>query len=105
MSLLRQMKRARLVLPEDLQRYVGKHLRADSVDSAALPIETIADLRAFQTLLTLGIRGGKAGVLRPGDPLRNMLKGFRVELLPDTRTDNGHLAVPRFIVHRQGKAA
>lgn len=105
MSLLRQMKRARLVLPEDLQRYVGRHLQAGSVDSAALPIQTIADLRAFQTLLTLGIRGGKAGVLRPGDPLRNMLKGFRVELLPDTRTDNGHLAVPRFIVHRQGKAA
>jgi hypothetical protein len=105
MALLQKMKRARLVLPEDLRRYVAQHLQADSLDSADLPMESIADLRAFQTLLTLGLRSGSRTGLRAGDPLRNLQQGFRVELLPAQRQMHACVIAPRFVIHRQHGAA
>ncbi len=107
LALLRRMKRARLVTPEDMARYLGRHLNAaESVESEGLEIESIADLRAYQTLLTLALRSHRIGGLRRDDPLNRLLRGVRVELLdagqsPDDRChDNGWLRAPRFRVRR-----
>jgi hypothetical protein len=102
LSLLRRMKRARLVTPEDMARYVGRHLASSGeIGSDALSIASIADLRAWQTLLTLALRSHRIGGLRRDDPLNRLLRGFRVELLdPGTAHDNGWLRAPRFIVRR-----
>lgn len=102
LSLLRRMKRARLVTPEDMARYVGRHLASGGeVGSDALQVASIADLRAWQTLLTLALRSHRIGGLRRDDPLNRLLRGFRVELLdPGTAHDNGWLRAPRFLVRR-----
>lgn len=107
LSLLRRMKRARLVTPEDMARYIGRHLPAGgSIESSRLDIASIADLRAYQTLVTLALRSHRAGGLRREDPAGRLLRGFRVELLgsgaPD---DNGYLRAPQFAIHRLRKTA
>jgi hypothetical protein len=104
LSLLRRMKRARLVNAEDMARYVGRHLqRAAVLDSDALDIASIEDLRAYQTLLTLALRGNRIGGLRREDPLGRVLRGFRVELLATGDTDaNDYLRGPRFRIVRVG---
>lgn len=107
LALLRRIKRARLVTAEDMARYVGRHLPADGrVDSAALAIDSIADLRAYQTLLTLALRSHRIGGLRRDDPLTRLAKGFRVELIDaGERNDNGYLSTPRFAIQRLRKTA
>lgn len=102
LSLLRRMKRARLVNAEDMARYVAHHLpHAGSIDSARLGIASIEDLRAYQTLLTLALRSHRPGGLRRDDPLGRIVRGFRVELLDaGERADNGYLRAPRFVIHR-----
>jgi hypothetical protein len=101
LSLLRRMKRARLVTPEDMARYVGRHLREGVVDSGELEVASIADLRAYQTLLTLALRSHRIGGLRRDDPLGRLLRGFRVELIDaGERADNGYLRAPRFAIHQ-----
>lgn len=102
LSLLRRMKRARLVDAEDMARYVARHLsHAGSVDSAQLGIASIEDLRAYQTLLTLSLRSHRIGGLRRDDPLSRVARGFRVELLDEgERADNDYLRAPRFVIHR-----
>lgn len=107
LSLLRRMKRARLVTPEDMARYVGRHLPPDGcVDSAQLQIGSVEDLRAYQTLLTLALRSHRVGGLRRDDPLGRLLRGFRVELLDAGEPgDNGYLRAPRFAVSRLRKTA
>lgn len=102
LALLRRIKRARLVTPEDMARYVGRHLPADGrVESTALSIDSIADLRAYQTLLTLAQRSRRLGGLRRDDPLTRLVRGFRVELLDaGERDDNGYLRAPRFAIQR-----
>jgi len=101
LSLMRRIKRARLVTPEDMARYVGRHLPASGcVDCAQLDIASIADLRAYQTLLTLALRGHRAGGLRRDDPVSRLLRGFRVELVDAGEPcDNGWLRAPRFVLH------
>lgn len=106
LNLLRRMKRARLVLAEDLDRYVGRHLaQADSIDSQALEIASIEDFRAYQTLVTLALRSHRIGGLRREDPLHRLQRGFRVELNGEAATDNGYLHSPRFVLHRTRKTA
>jgi hypothetical protein len=106
LSLLRRMKRARLVTPEDMARYVGRHLVGASVDSVALDVGSIEDLRGYQALLTLALRSHRIGGLRRDDPLGRLLRGFRVELLDTGEPgDNGYLRAPRFIIHRLKKTA
>lgn len=107
LSLMRRIKRARLVTPEDMARYVGRHLPSEGgVDSAQLAIESIADLRAYQSLLTLALRSHRTGGLRRDDPLGRLLRGFRVELLDaGDPGDNGYLRAPQFAVHRLRKTA
>ena len=106
MHLLRQMKRVRQVLPEDLSRYVDRHLGGrERVSSDELAIESIADLRAYQVLSTLALRGHRNGGLRRDDPLRRMLRGFEVELDARARTANDHLDTPRFTLRRTRHAA
>lgn len=104
LSLLRRMKRARLVNADDMARYVGTHLDAhDQVASEAFSIASIEDLRAYQTLLTLALRSHRIGGLRREDPLGRLLRGYRVELLDaGGRDDNGYLRSPRFVVRRVG---
>jgi hypothetical protein len=105
LALLRRIKRARLVTPEDMARYVGRHLDgADRVDSQALSIASIGDLRAYQCLLTAALRSHRAGGLRREDPLGRLLRGFTVELVGAT-DDNDFLRAPRFVLHRIGKTA
>ena len=107
LALLRRIRRARLVTAEDMARYVGRHLPADGrVDSAALAIDSIADLRAYQTLLTLALRSRRIGGLRRDDPLSRLARGFRVELIDaGERNDNGYLRAPRFAVQRLRQTA
>ncbi|MFB9067705.1 Wadjet anti-phage system protein JetA family protein [Pseudofulvimonas gallinarii] len=102
LALLRRMKRARLVTAEDMAGYVGRHLADGAqVDSDALSIRSIPDLRAYQTLLTLALRGRRVGGLRRDDPLGRLLRGFRVELLDDdARSDGPWLRGPRFVIRR-----
>lgn len=124
LNLLRQMKRVRLVLPEDLTRYLDRHWnvagRPDTgtIDSNALQIATIADFRAYQTLVTLALRSHRKGGLRRDDPLQRLLRGFRVELV-DERTPtatvpsatarpthaNPYLRAPHFVLRRSGQHA
>lgn len=106
LNLLRQMKRVRLVSPEDMANYVGRHLaQQDSLASDHLPIESIADFRAYQTLLTLALRSHRAGGLRRDDPLRRLLRGFQVELLPEQESAHLGLRGPAFRLHRLRRTA
>ena len=107
LSLLRRMKRARLVTPEGMARYVARHLSPDGVvESSQLAISSIEDLRAYQALLTLALRSHRTGGLRRDDPLGRLLRGFRVDLLDaDEPGDNGYLRAPRFAIHRLRKTA
>jgi hypothetical protein len=106
LALLRRMKRARLVLPEDLARYVARHLgRAERVDSQALHIDSIEDLRAYQTLVTLALRSHRQAGLRRDDPLSRLQSGFRVELVEHEQDANPYLRAPRFVLHRTRKTA
>jgi hypothetical protein len=102
LSLLRRMKRARLVTAEDMAGYVGRQLPAGGqLDSTALEVASIQDLRAYQVLLTLALRGNRAGGLRRDDPLSRLVRGFRVELTDAGEPgDNGWLRAPRFVLHR-----
>lgn len=106
LNLRRAIQRARLVLPDDLARYVARHLYGrESIASDALSTASIEDLRAYQTLATLALRSHRTGGLRRDDPIRRMLRGFRVELLPGTRSGHPHLESPRFTLHRTRKTA
>lgn len=106
LALMRRTKRARLVLPEDLARYVGRWLgAAGRVDSRQLEIASIEDLRAYQTLVTLALRSHRKAGLRRDDPLSRLQRGFRVELLEHERGDNDYLRAPRFVLHRARKTA
>jgi hypothetical protein len=107
LALLRRMKRARLVTPDDMARYVARHLPGPGrVESSVLGIDSIADLRAFQTLLTLALRSHRPGGLRRDDPLARLARGIRVELIEaGDATDNGYLRAPRFAIQRIRKTA
>lgn len=106
LSLLRRIKRARLVTAEDMARYVGRHLaHGDDVDSSQFDIASVEDLRAYQTLLTLALRSHRIGGLRRDDPLGALLRGFRVELVVEDTTDNAYLKAPRFVVSRRRPVA
>lgn len=107
LNLLRRMKRVRLVTPEDMARYVGRHLSAPGrIESQRLDIASIADLRAYQTLVTLALRSQRVGGLRRDDPVARMLRGFRVELVQEgERDDNGYLRAPQFVIHRTRETA
>lgn len=101
MALLKRIKRARLVLPEDLERYVARHLApGGSLASEQWPVTCIEELRAYQTLLTIALRS-RRGRIRRDDPLRRYLRGFRVELRADARSEGEHFATPAFTVHRE----
>lgn len=106
LNLLKRMKRVRLVLPEDLARYVARHLVENTVVcSDSLQIESIQDFRAYQTLITLALRNHRKGGLRKDDPIRLLLRGFRIEMLAGEHTINDYLESPRFVLHRKRKAA
>lgn len=106
LNLQRQMARARLVKPEDLARYVDRHLEAaGTVESKALAIASIEDFRAYQTLITLALRSHRPGGLRRDDPIHRMLRGFRIELHDGEQTANEFLQSPRFVLHRTRNAA
>jgi len=101
LNLLRRIKRARLVLPEDLSRYLDRHWNGrESLDSRSLEIATIEDFRAYQTLITLALRSRRNGGLRRDDPLHRLLRGFRVELIAGEPADNDYLHAPRFVLRR-----
>jgi hypothetical protein len=105
-NLLKRMKRSRLVLPEDLARYVARHLvESVVVPSESLQIESIEDFRAYQTLITLALRSHRVGGLHKDDPIHRLLRGFRIELVPGEYTANDYLQSPRFVLHRTRKAA
>lgn len=106
LALLRRMKRARLVTPEDMAAYVGRHLGTDeAIRSDGLELNSIADLRAYQTLLTLALRANRPGDLRRDDPLRRLMRGFRVELLHGHSSQHPQLRGPAFLIHRKRRTA
>ncbi|GAB3038713.1 hypothetical protein GCM10027285_23480 [Oleiagrimonas citrea] len=108
LNLLRLMKRARLVTAEDMARYVARHLPPQGrIESSQLTIESIRDLRAYQTLVTLALRSRRAGGLRRDDPLRRLMPGLRVDLLTSQAApdDNHYLRGPRFVIQCIRKSA
>jgi hypothetical protein len=106
LHLLKNMKRARLVLPEDMARYVARHLvNQPSVACEALSIASIEDLRAYQTLITLALRSHRKGGLRRDDPLHRLMGGFRVELVHGEHAAHDHLHSTRFVLHRARRAS
>lgn len=110
LNLLRQMKRVRLVLPEDLARYLDRHWQthdasaSETLTSESLQIASIGDFRAYQTLVTLALRSHRSGGLRKDDPLHRLLRGFRIELI-DGDADNPYLHAPRFVLRRTGNTS
>jgi hypothetical protein len=106
LNLRRQMQRVRLVSPEDMANYVGRHLaQQESVVSDHLSIESIADFRAYQTLLTLALRSQRAAGLRRDDPLRRLLRGFQIQLLPEQDSVHTTLRGPAFRIRRHRRTA
>src|SRR5690606_4610698 len=101
LSLLRRMKRVRLVTAEDIASYVGRQLPpGGSVDSGAVGNPRTQARRAHPTLPPRALRGSRPAGLRRDDPLGRLLRGCRVELVDRGEPgDNGWLRAPRYAVH------
>jgi hypothetical protein len=106
LNLLKRMKRSRLVMAEDLSRYVDRYLNhAPEVNSENLTIESIEDFRAYQTLITLALRSRRIGGLRKDDPIHRLMRGFRIELRSGEHTIHPHLESPRFVLRKMRNPA
>lgn len=98
MRLLKRIQRARLVLPDDLARYLAPFRAAGEVHSDRLPLHDIPAIRAYQTLLTLALRSTRPGGLQAHDPLRRHLRGFSVQLLPAQQSRHAQLHSQAFLI-------
>lgn len=101
-QLRKRMADNRLVDKVKLANYVVRHLgtRAD-ITSDELSIDSINDLCCYQRLLLIAAHGACPPSQRRSDPQLQMLKGVRIDFLPEGMTRNPYLEHPRFHIQRE----
>ena len=98
MELLRKrMADNRLVDKVKLANYVVRQLDGRTgITSDELDIGSINDLCCYQRLLLIAAHGACPPSQRRSDPQLQMLKGVRIDFLPEGMTHNAYLEHPRF---------
>jgi phosphoenolpyruvate-protein kinase (PTS system EI component) len=101
-QLRKRMADNRLVDRVKLANYVVRHLRdRAAVTSDELTIDSINDLCCYQRLLLIAAHGACPPSQRRSDPQLQMLKGVRIDFLPEGTTCNPYLEHPRFHIQRE----
>ena len=101
-QLRKHMSDNRLVSRVKLANYVARHLgRQKSVTSDELCIDSINDLCCYQRLLLIAAHAACPPSQRRSDPQLQMLKGVRIDFLPEGTTCNPYLEHPRFHIQRE----
>ncbi|ACE86063.1 hypothetical protein CJA_1540 [Cellvibrio japonicus Ueda107] len=101
-QLRKRMADNRLVNRVKLANYVVRHLEnRTAVTSDELTIDSINDLCCYQRLLLIAAHGACPPSQRRSDPQLQMLKGVRIDFLPEGTTRNAYLEHPRFHIQRE----
>ena len=101
-QLRKHMVDNRLVDRVKLANYVVRHLgQRTAITSDELGIGSINDLCCYQRLLLIAAHGACPPSQRRSDPQLQMLKGVRIEFLPEGTTSNAYLEHPRFHIQRE----
>lgn len=101
-QLRKRMADNRMVDRVKLANYVVRHLGSRaSVTSDELGVDSINDLCCYQRLLLIAAHGACPPSQRRSDPQLQMLKGVRIDFLPDGTTRNAYLEHPRFHIQRE----
>lgn len=101
-QLRKRMADNRLVDRVKLANYVARHLgQRAAVTSDELGIDSINDLCCYQRLLLIAAHDACPPSQRRSDPQLQMLKGVRIEFLPEGTTRNPYLEHPRFHIQRE----
>lgn len=101
-QLRKHMADNRLVDRVKLANYVVRHLgQRPAITSDELGIESINDLCCYQRLLLIAAHGACPPSQRRSDPQLQMLKGVRIDFLPEGTTRNPYLEHPRFHIQRE----
>lgn len=101
-QLRRRMADNRLVDRVKLANYVVRHLGQNAaITSDQLTVESINDLCCYQRLLLIAAHGACPPSQRRSDPQLQMLKGVRIEFLPEGTTRSPYFEHPRFHIQRE----
>src|SRR5690606_41726490 len=101
-DLRKRMADNRLVDRVKLANYVVRHLGTRAgISSDELGIDSINDLCCYQRLLLIAAHGACPPSQRRSDPQLQLLRGLRIEFLPEGTTRNAHLEHPRFHIQRE----
>lgn len=101
-QLRKHMADNRLVDRVKLANYVVRHLgRRAAITSDELSIDSINDLCCYQRLLLIAAHGACPSLQRRSDPQLLMLKGVRIDFLPEGTTCTPYLEHPRFHIQRE----
>lgn len=94
-------REARMVTPLKLAEFVHRQFDGrDTVTSGKIDIESIADVRAYQVLMSIGsATSSNSRYLRLA--ARTMARGFRVELTGTDEEENAFLSGPPFVIERR----
>jgi hypothetical protein len=106
LNLLHAAKNARLVNPLKLASYVARHLQGTApIPCASLQINSVADFRAYQTLLMMAARAEakKQEVEKTDDSLLSMARGYSVRLRAGQDYTNAYLTSAAFEVTPHGR--
>lgn len=101
-QLRKRMADSRLVDRVKLANYVVRQLDGrTAITSDELGIASINDLCCYQRLLLIAAHGACPPSQRRSDPQLQMLKGVRIDFLPEGTTSNPFLEHPRFHIQRE----
>lgn len=101
-QLRKRMADNRLVDRVKLANYVVRQLNGrTAITSDELGIASINDLCCYQRLLLIAAHGACPPSQRRSDPQLQMLKGVRIDFLPEGTTSNPFLEHPRFHIQRE----
>lgn len=101
-QLRKRMADNRLVDRVKLANYVVHQLDGrTAITSDELGIASINDLCCYQRLLLIAAHGACPPSQRRSDPQLQMLKGVRIDFLPEGTTSNPFLEHPRFHIQRE----
>lgn len=101
-QLRKRMADNRLVDRVKLANYVVRQLDGrTTITSDELGIASINDLCCYQRLLLIAAHGACPPSQRRSDPQLQMLKGVRIDFLPEGTTSNPFLEHPRFHIQRE----
>jgi hypothetical protein len=100
-QLRKRMADNRLVDKVKLANYLVRHLGGrKAITSDELTIDSINDLCCYQRLLLIAAHGACPPSQRRSDPQLQMLKGVRIDFMPEGTTSNAYLEHPRFHIER-----